>query len=146
MLDAPLSFEEKTRSLKMATAKPEWETARLAAILALNTTMRGCELKGLRWRDADFLERTLTIRRSKTAAGERVIPLNSEAWATILQLRDKSRRLFGDKLGADWHLFPHAEGYSKPDPTRPMSGWRTAWRNLTRACPVSGLQRAPTAR
>jgi len=140
-----LTFEEKTRLLKMAAAKPEWETARLAAILALNTTMRGCELKGLRWRDVDFLERTLTIRRSKTAAGERVIPLNAEAWATILKLRDKSRRRFGDKLEPDWHVFPHAEGYSKPDPTRPMSGWRTAWRNLTRAiqCPACNLLQQP---
>jgi len=34
----------------------------------------------------------------------------------------------------------HAEGFSKPDPTTPMSGWRTAWRNLTPAiqCPICG--------
>ena len=135
-----MSFEEKTRLLHIAAARPEWETARLAAILALNTTMRGCELKGLCWRDVDFIERTLTIRRSKTAAGERVIPLNTDAWSVVLQLRDKSRKLFGDSLDADWHLFPHAEGYTKPDPTRPMSGWRTAWRRLTRAvqCPSCG--------
>ena len=140
-----LSFEEKTRLLRMVAAKPEWDTARLAAILALNTTMRGCELKGLRWRDIDFMERTLTIRRSKTAAGERVIPLNADAWATIIQLRDRSRRLFGDNLELDWHLFPHAEGYSKPDPTKPMSGWRSAWRSLTRAvqCPACGQLQQP---
>jgi len=140
-----LSFEEKTRLLRVAGAKPEWETARLAAILALNTTMRGCELKGLCWRDIDFIERTLTIRRSKTAAGERVIPLNADAWNTILQLRERARKLFGDNLEADWHLFPHAEGYSKPDPTRPMSGWRSAWRSLTRAvqCPACGLLEQP---
>ena len=140
-----LSFEEKTRLLKMAAAKPEWDTARLAAILALNTTMRGCELKGLRWRDVDFMERMLTIRRSKTAAGERVIPLNADAWLTVMQLRDKSRRLFGDNLEPDWHLFPHAEGYTKPDPTKPMSGWRSAWRSLTRAvqCPACGQLQQP---
>lgn len=117
-----LSFEEKTRLLKIAASKPEWETARLAAIMALNTAMRGCELKGLRWRDVDFMERTLTIRRSKTAAGDRVIPLNGDAWAVLLQLRDRSRRLFGDSLDPAWHLFPHAEGYTKPDPTKAMSG------------------------
>jgi integrase len=140
-----MSHEEKARLLLLSAAKPEWMTARLAVILALNTTMRGCELKGLCWRDVDFIERTITIRRSKTAAGERVIPLNAEAWNTILQLRARAIKLFGENLLADWHLFPHAEGYSKPDPTKPMSGWRSAWRSLTRAiqCPACGQLQQP---
>ena len=140
-----LSFEDKTRLLKMLAAKPEWDTARLAAVLALNTTMRGCELKGLRWGDIDLMERTLTIRRSKTAAGERVIPLNADAWHTIMQLRDRSRRQFGDNLEPDWYLFPHAEGYTKPDPTQPMTSWRSAWRSLTRTvqCPTCGQLQPP---
>jgi integrase len=38
---------------------------------------------------------------------------------------------------SDWHVFPYAEGGRKPDPTRPMSTWRTAWRRLTRViCPA----------
>ncbi|MGA7919010.1 MAG: site-specific integrase [Candidatus Acidiferrales bacterium] len=107
--------------------------------------MRGCELKGLRWRDVDFIERTLTIRRSKTAAGERVIPLNADAWTEILSLRDRARRLFGDNHEPDWHVFPHAEGFTKPDPTQPMSGWRSAWRSLTRAvyCHECGQLQSP---
>ena len=139
-----LALEEKARLLKLAKAKPEWETARLAAILALNTTMRGCELKGLRWRDVDFIERTLTIQRSKTAAGERLIPLNTDAWDAILKLRDRARLRFGN-IEPDWYVFPHAEGFSKPDPTRPMTGWRSAWRSLTRAieCPECGLLQGP---
>jgi integrase len=111
-------------------------TARLAAILALNTTMRGCELKGLRWSDVDFMERTLTIRRSNTAAAERVIPLNADAWETILTLRDRAKNQFGHNLRPDRYVFPHAE--AMPDPTKPMSGWRTAWRSLTQdlLCPA----------
>ena len=129
----------------MTAAKPEWETARLAAILALNTTMRGCELKGLRWRDIDFIENTLTIQRSKTAAGERVIPLNADARSAILVLRNRAKKLFGDNLEPDWHVFPHAEGFTKPDPTLPMDGWRSAWRSLTRAihCPACGQLQQP---
>ena len=42
-----LTFEEKSRLLHVASARPEGDTARLAAMLTLNTTMRGCELKGL---------------------------------------------------------------------------------------------------
>jgi integrase len=140
-----LALDEKARLLRVAAIRPEWGTARLAMILALNTTMRGCELKGLRWRDIDFLERTLTIRRSKTLAGERMIPLNTEAWAAILSLRDRARKLFGDKLELDWYVFPHAEGFSKPDPTKSMGGWRSAWRSLTRAveCPECGRLQQP---
>ena len=142
-----MPHEEKVRLLKTAASRPEWQTARLAMILALNTTMRGCELKGLHWRDMDFIERTLTIRRSttKTDAGERVIPLNAEAWAAMLELRDRVKLLLGQVPEPDWYVFPHAEGLTMPDPTRPMSGWRTAWRSLTRAirCPCCGeLQRA----
>lgn len=129
----------------MAAAKLEWETARLAAILALNTTMRGCELKGLRWRDVDLMERTIMIRRSKTVAGERVIPLNADALSVILSLREKAQKLFGDIVESDWYVFPHAEGYSKPDPKQPMSGWRSAWRSMTRAvyCSACGKLQQP---
>src|SRR5277367_4967956 len=107
--------DEKLRLLKVAALKPEWLVARLAVKLTLNTTMRGCELRGLRWRDVDFMDRSLTIRRSKTDAGERVIPLNADAWQAILQLRDRSKALFGDSLSPDWYVFPRAEGFYKPD-------------------------------
>jgi integrase len=143
-----LTLEDKMRLLRTAAAKPEWDTARLAAILALNTTMRGCELKGLHWRDVDWIERTITIQRSstKTDAGGRIIPLNTDAWHVILSLRDRAKALFGNDLQPDWYVFPHAEGYSKPDPTLPMTGWRSAWRSLTRAinCPACGQLQQPS--
>ena len=140
-----LTQEHKAKLLKMVGAKPEWETAKLAAILALNTTMRGCELKGLQWGDIDFMERSLTIRRSKTAAGQRLIPLNADAWNTILSLRGRAQKLFGDNLQPGWYVFPHAEGFTKPDATRPMLGWRSAWRSLTRSihCPQCGKLQQP---
>ena len=142
-----LSFEEKSRLLRMVLAKPEWETARLATILALNTTMRGCELKGLRWRNVDFMERVITVQRvtTKTDAGERMIPLNPDAWQAILALRERAKQLFGGEPEPNWYVFPRAERKSKPDPTRPMSCWRSAWRSLTKAihCPACGQLQRP---
>jgi integrase len=70
-----LTEEDRQRLLKAAVMHPEGETAHLAAILCLNTTAKGCELKALQWSDVDLFARTLTIRTSKTAAGERVVPL-----------------------------------------------------------------------
>jgi integrase len=141
-----LQPEEKLRLLKVAQSKPEWETAYLASMLALNTTMRGCEVKQLRWRDIDFMDQSLVIRRSKTRAGERVIPLNANAYNAIMRLRERAQVLFGSDLQPDWYLFPSAEGYSKPDPTKPMGGWRSAWRSLTRAitCPACGELQNPS--
>jgi len=138
--------EEKLHLLKLAQLKPEWETAYLASVLALNTTMRGCEIKQLRWRDIDLMDQSLTIRRSKTLAGERVIPLNASAYNAILRLRERAQKLFGSDLQPDWYVFPSSEGYSKPDPTKPMSGWRSAWRTFTRAveCPKCGKLQNPS--
>jgi len=94
----------------------------------------------------DATDRSLVIRRSKTLAGERVIPLNAPAYNAIMRLRERSQNLFGADLQADWYVFPSAEGYSKPDPKNPMSGWRSAWRSLTRAvkCPACGELQNPS--
>jgi integrase len=142
-----LSFDEKARLLKTAESRPEWQIARLAATLALNTAMRAGEIRGLRWRDVDLMNKALTVRRSKTEAGKRVIPLNSDAWAAILELRERSKELFNCEPEPEWYVLPHAEGLRNPDPTVPMSGWRTAWRHLTQLieCPVCGQQQKPGA-
>ena len=151
-----LTYEEKVRLLKRAAARPEWQNAIWAARLALNTTMRGCEIKGLCWRDVDMMGRAVTIKRSKTEAGERVIPLNADAWEVILALYRQSQALGGFEPGH--FLFPAIKsdrkaqqqgegkmGKVKIDPTRPLKSWRTAWRRLTRAiqCPECGLLQDP---
>ena len=84
--------------------------------------MRGCEVKQLRWRDIDLMDHSLVILRSKTLAGERVIPLNANAYAAVMRLRGRSQMRFGSDLQPDWYVFPSAEGYSTPDPTKPMAG------------------------
>jgi integrase len=142
-----LAYEEKLRLLKIADSRPEWVVARLAMALALNTTLRACEIRGLRWRDVDFMERTLKVQRSttKTDAGERAIPLNAGAWAAILEQRERAKLVFSAEPQPEWYVFPHAEGLVRPNPAKPMSGWRTAWRNLTRAihCPACGQLQKP---
>jgi len=143
-----LQPDEKLCLLKIAQSRPEWETAYLPTVLALNTTMRSCEINQLRWRDIDFIDRSLVIRRGKTRAGERVIPMNRGAYSAIMRLRERARLLFGNDLQPQWYVFPSSEGYSRPNPMRPMGGWRSAWRSLTRAvtCPECGHLQAPAER
>jgi integrase len=100
-----LSVADKLHLLKTAESKPAWQIAYLAAMLALNTTMRAGEIRGLHWRDVDLMNRAITVRRSKTEAGKRVIPLNSDAWAAILELRKRSKLLFASDHRPDWANF-----------------------------------------
>src|SRR5262249_9899369 len=134
-----LSAEEKARLLETARFKPEWQIAYCAAVLALNTTCRSCELRGLRWNAVDWTRMTITIRRSstKTPAGARPIPLNADALIALMELRDRAEKL-GSRQ-ADHFVFPTCE-HGHFDATRPMKNWRTSWRSLTRAvsCPNCG--------
>ena len=132
-----LSQDEKLRLLRVAANRPDWQVARCAAIIALNTTMRGCELKGLRWRDVNFLDRILTVGRSKTEAGERVIPLNDNAMEAILMLYRRAQAVGGTE--PDHHVFPACEN-GKIDPTRPQKSWRSAWRSLRKRAGLARLR------
>src|SRR6266705_4203916 len=58
----------------------------------------------------------------------------------MVRLWEKTQLLFGPGVSADWFVFPHAEGNIKPDPTRPMSGWRSAWRKIRDAAGLRGLR------
>ncbi len=132
-----LAPDEKLRLLRAAASNPDWQVARCAAVIALNTTMRGCELKGLRWRDVNFLDRLLTVGRSKTEAGERVIPLNDDAMEAILMLYRRAQAVGGTE--PDHHVFPACE-HGKIDPTRPQKSWRSAWRSLRKAAGLPRLR------
>ena len=131
-----MSMDEKLRLLRLAAKNPDWQNARLAAVLALNTTMRGCEIKQLRWRDIDLMGKTLTICKSKTLAGERVIPLNANAYSTVLELRERAK-----KIGSEpqHFVFPSCEN-GHVDADMAQKSWRSSWRQLTKAieCPQCG--------
>ena len=147
-----LTEDDKQRLLKTAVMRPEWETAYLAAILCLNTTARGCELKGLQWSDVDLFERTVTVRKSKTAAGVRAIPLTDVACSVLGTVADAggilwpgrtrsitslpsygSRRVFNDTAVVGSKL-------TEFDPTKHVNSWRSAWRTLTKKAGLPGFR------
>jgi integrase len=146
-----LTEEEMQRLLKTAVMRPEWETAYLAAILCLNTTARSCELKGLQWSDVDLFAKTLTICKSKTAAGERIVPLTDVAASALARLRrraegfgliEPSNYVFAAFVPKFTFSGKQVIAYNVTgfDPTRHLNSWRSAWRTLTKkaACRVSG--------
>ena len=146
-----LTEEDKQRLLKTAVMRPEWETAYLAAILCLNTTARGCELKALQWSDVDLFARTLTIRTSKTAAGERVVPLTDVAASALARLRrraesfgpvESSHYIFAAFVPKFTFSGKKVIGYNVTafDPTTHVKSWRSAWRTLTKKAGLPGFR------
>lgn len=145
-----LSPEQEHKLFEVASSRPGWQVAYYAALVASNTTARGCELKGLQLGDINLLDKSLRIRRAstKTDAGARIVPLNESALWACARLLERAQ-----KLGAtqpDHYVIPSAlyqhkrandpvrgSGY---DPTRPMNSWRTAWRNLTVEAGLPGLR------
>jgi len=138
-----LTADLKRRLFEVAASKPEWAAAHCAAVLAVSTTCRGVEIRNLRWEDVDLFGRVATIRRSKTAAGHRTIPLNGDAMAALTRLLERARALGSSEPGH--YIFPACE-HVTIDPTRPQKSWRTAWRKLVRqAARLSGRDAARDA-
>jgi len=122
-------MEEKLSLFRTASSKPSWLVAYCAAVISVSTTCRKIELLNLRWENADLFARVIQIRRSKTAAGHRAIPMNADALAAFARLRERAEALGG---GAPHHyVFPACER-EVIDFTKPQKSIRTAWRNLVR--------------
>jgi integrase len=122
-----------------AVSKPEWDAAFYAAMVAANTTMRGCEIKGLRIANVNLVDREVFIVRTKgNTSGVRRIPLNDAALWGFARLLERAHAL--GSVEPEHFLLPrfryretktvgHGTGY---DPTRPQKTWRTAWRSLVK--------------
>ncbi len=111
--------------------------------LALNTGMRHDELRLLRWRQVDLVNRAITVGKSKTDHGTgRAVPLNQRALAAI----EGWARQFPDRKPAHF-VFPSEKiGISgdneipiayDTDPTKAIRSWKTSWTTARTAAGVS---------
>jgi integrase len=93
----------------------------------------------------------VTIRKTKTAAGERTIPLTSVAASALARLRTRAES-FGP-VEPSHYVFAafvpkfkfndtNVVGYEVTgyDPTRHINSWRTAWRSLTKKARLPGFR------
>jgi integrase len=134
-----LTPDESLCLFTTAESNPDWLVAYLAAVIANDTGMRGVELKNLRLADVNVDQRKVAIKRSKTDGGIRTVILTNDALKATLGLQDRAHQL-GSTL-PEHYLFPfkirHGVGYN---PSKPMRGWRSAWRKLTKAAGVPGFR------
>jgi integrase len=134
-----LSSDESLRLFTAAESNANWLVAYLAAVVANDTGMRSVELRHLRLKDLSSDGRKITVNRSKTDGGIRTIILTNDAVKAMIRLQDRAQKL-GSTLPEDF-VFPYkirnGTGY---DPSKPMKGWRTAWRKLTRSAGLPGFR------
>ena len=79
--------------------------ARPVLELAASLGLRRSELLALRWADVDFDSRQVVVRRSKTEAGERTVPMFGSARRVLLEQKAASRFKRPEDL-----VFPTAVG------------------------------------
>jgi hypothetical protein len=115
--------------------KPKSGTGRDCAGWPLH--IRDAELRGLTWAQILFAKGYLVVGQSKTEAGEgRTIPLNSSLLPVLREYAVWYREKFGETR-SEWYVFPF--GRPRPsDPTRPITTFKTAWRNVRKNAKVTG--------
>lgn len=145
-----LTQEEERKLFDTAMKDENASAVYYAAVAAANTSTRGCELKQLKLKDVDLINRTITIRResTKTDAGCRIIPLNTNATWALARLLDRASKLNATK--PEHYVFPgfpfrrtrDPEGQKRSgyDPTVHQVSWRTSWRNLLKKAGLPHLR------
>ena len=105
--------------------------------MALNAGVRDAELRGLTWAQIKFAKGYLVVGQSKTEAGEgRTIPLNSSLLPVLREYAVWYREKFGETR-PECYVFPF--GRPRPtDPSRPITTFKTAWRNVHKNAKVTG--------
>ena len=130
------SEEEKERMLTQA-ANARSPHIYLALTLALNAGVRDAELRGLTWDQIKFEKGYLVVGRSKTEGGEgRTIPLNSALLPELREYAAWYKEKFGETR-PEWYVFPFGKP-SPRDPSRPITTFKTAWKNVRAKAKVTG--------
>jgi integrase len=128
---------EQQEALLKAAAEPRYSDSPLhpIVVLGLSTAMRSTEIKTLRWSQVDLLDKTLTVGKSKTEQGSgRVIPLTQAAVAVLVKWATRT-----PEARPEHFIFAACENHHV-DPSRPITSFRTAWRNATKTAGLEGLR------
>ena len=101
--------------------------------------MHGVELRNLRLQDINLETKKIAISRSKLSTSTRTVVMTNDAYKAVLRLVDRAAKLNATK--PKHFLFPYkirkGIGY---DPSKPVKGWRTAWRKLTKDAGLPGFR------
>lgn len=130
-----LSQEEMDRLL-VAAAKNKSHAVHAFVRIALLTGMRFGEIRDLRWEHVDLVKREITVKRAKTDAGRRTIPMNQDLYATFDMHAAWYLSQFGERR-PEWYVFPFSNRMKPIDPTRPAVTIKKAWESVRTEAKVS---------
>jgi integrase len=133
-----LTKEQIEKLFEVARTRSDWRFAFTAATLSFFCGMRACEIRALQWKDIDFENRLIDIRRSKTPAGWRTPSLNDTCHGALKELEGLASQL--DLARPEHFVFPWHGREQRLDPTRPITSWRTAWRSIRIAAGLPNLR------
>jgi integrase len=127
----------ETESLSAKAKKSKSPHMYPAFMLARNAGLRDTEVKTLTWGRVDLTAKTLQVGKAKSDAGEgRIVPLNSDLYDTLVEHRNWYQKRFGG-IHDDWYLFPFGRPMPS-DPTRHVTSFKTAWKNMRKEAKVTG--------
>jgi integrase len=140
-----LSDDEIHRLLAAARASAS-RSLYPAVLVSMHTGLRNQELRLLRWRQVDLLERTVTVGKSKTEGGEgRIVPLSDMATRCLQEWRGlfpeaqpghavfprESYGLIGQKGIFGGKVAPY-----ETFPDEPVGSWKSAWQKSKKTAKV----------
>jgi integrase len=116
-----LTFEEQARLTSVAPPH-----IKMLIVLITETGLRvGKEALPLKWEDVDFLNDVIHVRKSKTAAGIRPVPLSALCKSEFVEWRGIIGSGFSD------YVFPNFD-----EPTAHLGSVKTAWRTALKSAGI----------
>lgn len=148
--------EDEQTHLLAACKKSRSRSLYPAVLLSLHTGLRNAELRLLRWRQVDLLDRTITVGKSKTTGGEgRIVPLSQtateclQAWRSEFPNAQPAHYLFpserhgldGEKGYQDGKIVPMTFDLISRSDRGKSAGPRLAkLRKFPAACTICGIR------
>ena len=117
-----LTYAEEERLLSVAP-----DHIRVLAVLILDTGLRsGREALALKWEDVDFVNKSIRIKKSKTFADIRAVPMSNRCKAELMSCQEL--------LGAEFSEYVFA------NPQRPQTHLKDVRRAWPKALKAAGLE------
>lgn len=119
-----LSPLEEDRIYRVGESNPAWEVAYCCFVLSINSSAHFSELRHIRLRDVNQIERTFYVNHGKNEGRRRQEPTNGTSWRAMQHLLKRA-----ESLGCtepDHYLMPFRVVRGTYDPTRPATSCRSA--------------------
>jgi integrase len=141
-----ISDEERIKLWRIMRANPNWDAARLAATISINTTASPGEAYKLKLQDIELEERKFWIGKNgaKNARRVRRVPINDECFDAFREAIARAKIL--GAYEPNHYLFPFRCYGREFDPERHQTTFKTAWIKIIKEAVRQGIGRLENCR